>query len=379
MKICRIVSYLFLILLLSYLDNKDNWSTSAMEESWPFTLISVEADEWFNRRPSRYSTERVWLTADNKALGTEAKERTCLIAPTYPCFIALALEGSHSLESSYGRDLALTAVVSAQLGAGMTVDAGQILQDVASRTDEETNFFNRVEILVRIASAQVELGNLRNAEKTIAGALDAAHSITDPEWRFWALALIPHAQAKLCNFNQARTSIREAMISSQLITDEIAKASALSHLAEAQVAIGDVTEAKNNITKVVQYLIDIQDPYWRTELLSHIALLQNRVGDVVGFDTSIQLALRSVESIDENWKYWRLAYIALVQSRANHINDAKESVSRVLAGLKSTSGSPKDMGWRPFAFAYLAEASLLVGSATKKRKTARDSVSMSCA
>ena len=210
---------------------------------------------------------------------------------TSKCLVELAQHDAGHVDDNHWRGLAHAAIASAELEFGDSAGALINLDRASASIQVESNKFNQVEGLIRIAVTQAELGEFVAAEQNIARAAAIADVIILPDWRYWALSFLPRAKAKTCAFVEAKESIEESVVSVKLIGDIVARASASTHIAAAQIEIGDPKGAIRTAERILQVVSKIDDEFWTTELLSEVALLLGSAGDIEGARASSARAL----------------------------------------------------------------------------------------
>ena len=287
-------------------------------------------------------------------------DEICSGALTSKCLADLALHDANHVDDNHWRGLAHAAIASAELEFGDSAGALIDLDRASASIQVESNKFNQVEGLIRIAVTQAELGEFIAAEQNIARAAAIADVIILPDWRYWALSFLPRAKAKTCAFVEAKESIEESVVSVKLIGDIVARASASTHIAAAQIEIGDPKGAIRTAERILQVVSKIDDEFWTTELLSEVALLQGRAGDIEGARASLARALSIAKGIDASWRNWRLAKLALVEAQLYESILSRERISDLVEILYDDISDESLAGWRTFAFAYLSKALAIV-------------------
>ena len=142
-----------------------------------------------------------------------------------------AIQAAQTIETAFGRFVALTKIAGAQAKVGDVLGALETAQTIE-------NVVTRYRALSAIAEAQAEAGD-------VSGALATAQMIEDADERSVALNWIARAQAEASDVSGAQVvvidDVSEALATAQMIEDADERSLALRAIAEAQAEAGDLS------------------------------------------------------------------------------------------------------------------------------------------
>ena len=221
--------------------------------------------------------------------------------------------------------------VSAHLEAGGCVQSPTtqcVIGLTIVATDKISGAYPRAEVLIRIAEAQLEAGEIGKARRTLslsliaAAAIDRAAFLEEPSVKispddeaFRAKARVFTGIAKILTKLDEKARAREmfsrALSSANHIVASHSRAKSLIEIAKTQVAAGALQEARDTFARS-----DIGKNAWYFPDLRKIVRMQAEAGDASG-------ALHTARSIPNgNERAWALAEIAATQATTGDVAGA---------------------------------------------------------
>ena len=208
-----------------------------------------------------------------------------------------------------------------------------LIQHSLAIAEKLEDSFDRSITLAEIAEAQVALGKLQSAEKSLARALAATEEVEDDSMRADALQFAAYVLATTGGSRQALATARK-------IQDDSSRSGALAHIAEAQAANGEMLNALAVAKK-------IEEDSWQSRAFAEIAKEQAANGE-------LEDALKTVGLIEvDDDRFLSLTEIAKAQAVTGYLRDALKTTEKI------------DDASRSGALAEVAKALAAMGSLQK--------------
>jgi len=187
----------------------------------------------------------------------------------------------------------------------------------------------RNETLLEIGRAQTQAGQIEEANRTLAEALQSAWAIEKETPRRLALEEIARAQAQVGQPQETNRTFAEALESARTIGDAYFRAEALSELAKAQARVGQAEEANRIFAEALESAgaIEVERP--RSLALWRIARAEAQGGQ---FDAVFKCA-QMIE--DAYFRAWALSELAKAQARVGQAEEANRTFAEALEAART--------------------------------------------
>jgi len=221
--------------------------------------------------------------------------------------IADALNSVRLMKSVRLKSNRLVEITESEIKAG-DIGAAQKTVDLIEVSQSDS----KIRAQVAIAEGQLAVGNIADAQKTLAAAQAIADALSADSGKYALEVSIARAQADA-------GEIPGAFKTTDSISDPEFKSFALEQIVEAQAKSGDILSAQ----KTVELLRNGSDANGRKMAQAYIAIGQTEAGNVNG-------ALKTADSIqDAAGKSYALQYILIAQLKAGDFADALQSVNQI--------------------------------------------------
>lgn len=183
---------------------------------------------------------------------------------------------------------------------------------------------DRARALIKIAEAQITVGDTANGRITLGEALRSAQIIADPANRSSSLAVLAATQILAGDIANGEITLAEAIRLTQIVENPADRARALIKIAEAQIKVGEMANSQLALAEALNTARTVEDPADRARALITIAEVQITIGDTANSRITLGEALRSAYESRNNALRDRM--IPEVAERQAAIGDAASAI-----------------------------------------------------
>jgi tetratricopeptide (TPR) repeat protein len=300
------------------------------------------------------TTQKIYLPADRaKALAAlaiaQAKagntEREASLVT-----LALALETAQQEEYEHNRATALRAIAEAQIQMGKLADAFKTIGQIV-KTDQGKA------ALLSVSIAQAKEGHKQAARTTLANALKDQWQIDSSLEQAKALVVIAGVQAQVGKYEATQKTLKRALKTVQGIDDAWERAEGLKAIYKVQMETANFADARETAQR-------LEDADKRAEALKEIAVAQVQADQKEAAQETLAFALEAAEQISNHIRQAEtLALVGATQALAGDRKTAQIIFSDALEITQQI-----DEAWlRASTLGKIAAAKVLIGD----RETAR--------